>query len=318
MINFKVSAPGKLILYGEHAVVYGKTALAGSLDLRTSLEFEELSEDQLHVYLSLPKISLSEKVSLKNIEDYLFRDDKSTIISYDSNELYKHVENFVERIIGYSNLAQKLALEAFFYLFVSILKSGDVAEVKPFRIHIDTTLSISSGLGSSASFAVSLTTCFLHYVHLRKGLSTNLDKAQLDEISKFALQCEKIMHGNPSGIDNAVCTYGSIVEFRKNETLRPIDDAKSMRVLLVDTKVPRSTKALVEKVAKLREKYPKIYDPILQSIDNVSLEALDIIKKMKVVNDDSTLNDFYEDLMVSRLVKDAIVLTTNPLSYYRS
>lgn len=296
MVSFKVSAPGKLILYGEHAVVYGKTAIAASLDLRTTLEFEGLNSEQLNIYLSLPKISLSEKVSIKKIEDYFFN-EREFKVADNSDQFYQHVQNFVQQI-GYENLAQKLALEAFFFLFISVFKSGEIT-IKPFRIHIDTMLSVSSGLGSSASFAVCLTTCFIHYVNLRKNQTTTLDKAQLDEISKYALNCEKIMHGNPSGIDNAVCTYGSIVEFRKNETLRPITDAKRMRVLLVDTKVPRSTKALVEKVAKLREKYPKVFEPILESIDNVSQEALNIIEKMKVLpeTDAATLDEFYKELL---------------------
>ena len=39
--NLKLSAPGKLILCGEHAVVYGKKALASAINLRTHLWSEQ-------------------------------------------------------------------------------------------------------------------------------------------------------------------------------------------------------------------------------------------------------------------------------------
>lgn len=39
MVSAKASAPGKAILFGEHAVVYGVSAIAGALsDLRIFVE----------------------------------------------------------------------------------------------------------------------------------------------------------------------------------------------------------------------------------------------------------------------------------------
>lgn len=296
MIGFKVSAPGKIILCGEHAVVYGKTAVAASLDLHTVLEFKELA-DHLHIHLSMPKIGLLLNISVQQMKEFLFNDNVVKLQNNNYEATYSSVQKFVEKI-GYNNVSQKLSLEAFFYLLVSISEAEQI-KVKPFQVYLDTALSVSSGLGSSASFAVCLATCFLHWSHLQKNMTTVLDNTQLEIISNYALNCEKIMHGTPSGIDNSVCTFGSIIEFRRGSCLEPIIGAKSMKVLLVDTRVQRSTKALIGRVTELKHKYPKVFDPILDSIDNVSKEALNVIRRIRDLPEEYNKSYFeaYKELM---------------------
>uniref|UniRef100_A0A8C6SE48 Mevalonate kinase n=1 Tax=Neogobius melanostomus TaxID=47308 RepID=A0A8C6SE48_9GOBI len=50
-----LSAPGKAILHGEHAVVHGKVALAVSLNLRTYLKLKATNDGK--VCVNLPNIN---------------------------------------------------------------------------------------------------------------------------------------------------------------------------------------------------------------------------------------------------------------------
>lgn len=303
MIEFKVSAPGKVILFGEHAVVYGKTAVAASLALRTNLEFKEQPLGKNYIEISMPKVDLIRQIPVEQITNFFFS-ESSPKWSSGHDEFHKYVQKFVEQI-NFSTNPERHCLEALFYLLIGISQKKSIT-IKPFYLHLDTALSISSGLGSSASFAVCLATCFYHWSRLQKNLKTSLDESQLREISSYALECEKIMHGTPSGIDNTICTFGSIIEFRKGECLVPINGVKIMRVLVVDTKVQRNTKTLVQIFATLRAKYPKIADSVLEAMDNVSKEALTVIRRIQELPEahDELLCESYNELMVSYFFND--------------
>ena len=49
--SITASAPAKVILHGEHSVVYGKLALAASLDLRTKVTIKNVKRRNLRINL---------------------------------------------------------------------------------------------------------------------------------------------------------------------------------------------------------------------------------------------------------------------------
>jgi len=118
------------------------------------------------------------------------------------------------------------------------------------------TLPASSSHGASTSSAA-------HVSHQgRRAIPT----ATSDEVNKWAFVAEKVMHGNPSGVDNSVSIHGGALAFarahggRKGK-MEGMGGFKSVRFLLTDSRVPRDSKRLVEGVAKkLEEVSPRTQD----------------------------------------------------------
>lgn len=118
------------------------------------------------------------------------------------------------------------------------------------KITVRSTLPIGAGLGSSAAYAVCLAAGLLSLTNNTQYPSYSNSDLQL--INSWAFEAEKIMHGNPSGVDNSVSVFGGILRFRK-AVLTPLQNPGQLRILLVNTQVSRSTKALVAKVRSYQE-----------------------------------------------------------------
>lgn len=318
MIEFKISTPGKVILYGEHAVVYGKTAIAASLNLRTTLKFVELprAPDSGNIIrIEFPDVKLLLNLPLDVVLNYFFSDNFNYPSIKDNDQLHSSVKDFIDSIdnvIDKNNdgtviKQQKSSLQAFFYLLIytGYEEHINIKETS-FHVHLSTELMVSAGLGSSASFAVSLAACFLHWSLLQKGKHDVFNKDELDKISKYALNCERIMHESPSGIDNSVCTYGSIIKFQKKELVDMLSHLPNLKILLVNTNVTRSTKDQVKRMAHLKNVYPSIISPVLDSIDALSNNAWQTLNEIKCeahkTTKLSTEQDWYATLSVSLIL----------------
>ncbi|KAJ8939295.1 hypothetical protein NQ314_011152, partial [Rhamnusium bicolor] len=318
------------ILHGEHSVVYGKLALAASLGLRTKLKLIEINAPNL-VVVELPLLDFSYSYDLQKLKDYLL--DQPLSLTTDSSEFNLELPGFVhheslldraENFLNYTtgsislNLSQQMSLIAMFYLLAGILGSVNI-DVSSFAFISQTDLKIGAGTGSSASFLVSFAALLMQYVKLKKRNSGNFSKEgykpcswdvdtrtfnmrELDMICKWAFCAEKIVHGTPSGIDNTICTYGSMVEFRKGLAPKLLEITCQFRIMLINTNIPRETKKLVSKVARLHEKYPDLTNNILNAMEDVAFIALHHISSLcaLVGKEESQVTDLvrehYEEL----------------------
>ena len=132
---------------------------------------------------------------------------------------------------------------------------------------------IGAGLGSSASTTVATISA------VAKSRGTRLDRR---EIFKLAFIPENYLHGHPSGVDQATCTYGGIIQFRKPSRIKAINVKRPPMILVCDSGVHRSTKALVGSVVKRSRKQTDRFHIHLEEITTLSNG---VVKALRDEND---------------------------------
>lgn len=192
--------------------------------------------------------------------------------------------------------SQSQAVLAFLYLLVILEAKASVPLDHGFTLSVRSFLPVGAGLGSSASYAVTISTALLI---LNKFIPVDFNRSErreayLDIINAYAFKAEEVIHGNPSGVDNAVATYGGAKSFVRGQGFATLEGFQSLRLLLTNTKVPRSTAALVAGVGQKRKNYPLIIEPMLDSMNAIALHCRDAFKKSQ---DKEALMNELEDLV---------------------
>jgi mevalonate kinase len=77
---------------------------------------------------------------------------------------------------------------------------------------------------------------------------------------------ERIFHGNPSGVDAAVSARGGCVLFEKGKPITSVRVGCQLTLCVGNTGIASGTRAMVEGVARLRERKPAIVQKSFEGI----------------------------------------------------
>ena len=240
------SAPGKIILFGEHAVVYNRPALAVPV---------------LQVHADVLVTDSSTDSSTDSIADSRIRTDKS-IRDW-------HSRIFIEAPdVGIAATLEALLGEhpqhPLGVVIINVFQFLEIPSPPSLHIKIRSSIPVASGLGSGAAVSVALIRALSSTVH--RPLSTV-------EINNLAYEIEKLHHGTPSGIDNTVIVYAKPVYFVRGQPIETFSVGKPFTLVIGNTGINAPTKESVGDVRKLWQAEPARWERVFDAVGEIARQA---------------------------------------------
>lgn len=189
------TCPGKLIISGEHAAVYGRPALIMAVNHFATVHLHAADDGvfrfQVPAFGRQLKYSADQLAALeRRLEDRYqsFLDGDLPI-----GEVLRKPEELIP--FAYWRVAQ------------------GAMPVDGMELEVDVDLPLGSGMGSSAAVALATIQAAVAFWEMNWSA---------EELYAAAMTCERLRHGEPSGIDPYTCLYGGFVRFREGE-FAPLD-----------------------------------------------------------------------------------------------
>lgn len=212
------SAPGKIILLGEHAVVYGRPAIA----------------------VPVWQVVATATVTTRPVGSGCI------IVAHDLEE------TLPLRASEAKGEAQPLRLVT----NLALAELG-IEDEPDWRIDLQSTIPIASGLGSGAA----LSTALVRAIFAAAGREANAEK-----VSRIVYESERIYHGTPSGIDNTVIAYGTPIWFVRGQGAETFAPPVPFTIAIADSGIRSPTKETVGDVRRAWEAAPARYEAHFDAI----------------------------------------------------
>ena len=243
----KAIAPGKLILSGEHAVVYDKPAIVMAVD-RSAQSIVIPGDGPEEIAFNLRDLSQEQSFTLRALREL-------------KNRVSKNYHLFLEGRIGIREVLYK-PVELFQFAFITILDGLHLKVANGLKIELHSNIPIGCGMGSSAATVLSVLRAIGHYFRV---------EFRPEWCLKYSLETENLQHGHASGVDSYISMNGGCARFQKGQANRIPLPRMPMHLVLTGT--PETTTG--ECVSRVHEQFAasRIWDDF-EAVTNSMEKAL--------------------------------------------
>lgn len=179
----KVLVPGKLILSGEHAVVYGEPAIAMAVNRYAMATISH--ERSPRILFDLVDIAHRSHLPITSLRDL-------------KNRIKRKYHRFIRGEYTIREVLQK-PFELAHFAISSFAEAMNVSLPHGVKIHLQSDIPMGCGMGSSSATILSV----------MKAISSYLDiPLSTEALFELALEAENMQHGHSSGLDLRVALQG--------------------------------------------------------------------------------------------------------------
>jgi len=246
--TMKAVSPGKLILSGEHAVIYDCPALAMAIDLNA----QSILRPDMDRRVSIHLLDLEESASYTLRALRAFR-----------QRMARNYRDFLDGRMSIREVMHK-PIDLFQFAFIIMLDGLHLKVNDGLNFQLQSSIPIGCGLGSSAATILSTLRAIGHYFRV---------EFRPDWYYAYSVEAERLQHGHPSGVDSYIALHGGAAIFRQGEAERvPLP---RLPLYLVNTGTPETTTG--ECVEAVRQKFAN--SAIWSEFGDVTLRMRDAVER---------------------------------------
>jgi mevalonate kinase len=232
----KASAPAKVILFGEHFVVYGGPAILAAINKRISVDARTLLHDE---------------------DKIVIRSDIGVAGKYWYNGEFNALEG---------GRKAKAVLDPLYHAIRQVLLMRNNKKKKiGIEVGISSRVPPGIGLGSSAA------SCVATVAAVDSLFQKNPSRQKVCEL---AIESERQIHRRTSGADCYVSTFGGLMQYySKSKSFKNIETKGSLSLVVASTGIKHYTSDLVAAVKRFKDTNKTLFESLAKQASDICLQA---------------------------------------------